>query len=741
MKFRFVIVVLLPLFALILQWLLWQWLSPFVWFLFFPTVFICARTAGFSGGIASTLLSTVIVWYFFLPPQLSWKFDQPANASSVILFLVMGYLISKTHQLLFLAQTKTENQLAESETRFESTFEQAAVGIALVSLEGRWLRVNHKICEIVGYTQDELMNLTFQDITHPDDLYMDMDNVRRMLSGEIKTYSLEKRYLRKNNEIVWINLTVALTRKADSTPDYFISVVENIHARKMIEFALKENTDSLREAQRLAGIGNWEWNVVEDVHIWAEELYNIYGRDPKLPPAVYPEVKMYFTPASWDKLSKAVEEGLAESVPYECDAEVVRPDGTRRWIIARGAALKDANDKVIKLYGTVQDITERKLAEKAIRESEERLRLFIGHAPASIAMFDHDMRYLSVSKRWMDDYALGARDIIGCSHYEIFPEIQEGWKSVHRRGLAGEIIRCDEDKFVRQDGSTQWIRWEVRPWRSSDGSIGGIVIFSEDITLYKQAEDDVRKLNENLEQRVAERTAELLAANRELDSFAYAVSHDLRGPLRAMSGFSQALAEDYAEQLHGEGMEFLNQIDIASRKMGELIDGILSLSRSSRGELAHDSIDISLLAEQLLKELAQNEPDRKVEWQVEPNLQVTGDARMIESVVRNLIDNAWKFTRKSALPHIRVYAGTLNDKCSICVEDNGAGFDMAHTERLFRPFQRLHRQEEFPGIGIGLATAQRIINRHGGEISASGSPGAGATFCFAIPIFTRELSK
>jgi light-regulated signal transduction histidine kinase (bacteriophytochrome) len=208
-----------------------------------------------------------------------------------------------------------------------------------------------------------------------------------------------------------------------------------------------------------------------------------------------------------------------------------------------------------------------------------------------------------------------------------------------------------------------------------------------------------------------------------------------------MSGFSRALSEDYADELRGEGMEFLKQIEIASRKMGELIDGILTLSRSTRGELAHDEIDISKLVLELFEELNRNEPDRKVEWQVFPNLQVIGDARMIDSVLRNLIDNAWKFTCKSPSPCIRVYESVLNGKRSICVEDNGAGFDMAHTERLFRPFQRLHRQEEFPGIGIGLATVQRIIIRHGGEISATGFPGAGATFCFAIPDNSKEEPK
>ncbi|MDP2809739.1 MAG: DUF4118 domain-containing protein [Rhodocyclaceae bacterium] len=205
--------------------------------------------------------------------------------------------------------------------------------------------------------------------------------------------------------------------------------------------------------------------------------------------------------------------------------------------------------------------------------------------------------------------------------------------------------------------------------------------------------------------------AQLSAANRELDSFAYAVAHDLRAPLRAMSGFSQALVEDYGDRLDGEAKTWLDQIGIASRKMGELIDGILVLSRSALGELRVDAIDLSSLATRQLEDLARGDPDRRVATEVDAGLDAHGDARMIETVMENLLENAWKYTGRAAEPRIRVQAGKVGGKAGFCVSDNGAGFDRAHAERLFKPFQRLHRQDEFPGIGIGLATVQRIIHR------------------------------
>ncbi|WP_155875318.1 PAS domain S-box protein [Desulfuromonas sp. AOP6] len=381
------------------------------------------------------------------------------------------------------------------------------------------------------------------------------------------------------------------------------------------------------------------------------------------------------------------------------------------------------------------DITERHRTESALRESEERLNLFIEHAPAALAMFDREMRYLAVSHRWLADFSLGEMDIIGHSHYEIFPEITEAWKTVHRRGLAGEVLCADEDRFERTDGTSRWKRWEVRPWHAADGSIGGIVIFTEDITERKQADLAIRKLNEELEDKVRERTAQLVAVNKELEAFSYSVSHDLKAPLRGIDGYSQILEEDYHEQLDAEGRRFLQNIRNGTAQMYQLIEDLLDYSRMERRSLQSSKIDLLPLVRAVVAErLPEAEPSGLLVRLQVPDNTVLADRDGLIIVLRNLLENAIKFSRDAAQPPaIDIGARSEGDKTILWVRDNGIGFDMKFHDRIFDMFQRLQRAEDYPGTGIGLALVRKAMQRMGGRVWAESSPGAGATFYLELP--------
>jgi light-regulated signal transduction histidine kinase (bacteriophytochrome) len=250
-----------------------------------------------------------------------------------------------------------------------------------------------------------------------------------------------------------------------------------------------------------------------------------------------------------------------------------------------------------------------------------------------------------------------------------------------------------------------------------------------DITERKRAEQAVRDLNEQL----AGRALALERANKELESFSYSVSHDLRAPLRTLDGFSRALLEDYAERLDDEGKDYLQRIRKASQRMGHLIDDMLHLAQVSRSELHLAPVNLSTLAETVADALRAAEPERKIEFVIEPGLTAVCDARLLQIVLENLFGNACKFSRSLDVARIE-FGRTVRDGApAYFVRDNGVGFDMAYAHKLFGAFQRLHTTSEFPGTGIGLATVQRIIHRHGGSAAAESRPGEGAAFYFTLP--------
>ncbi|MBF0459930.1 MAG: hypothetical protein HQL87_00890 [Magnetococcales bacterium] len=225
----------------------------------------------------------------------------------------------------------------------------------------------------------------------------------------------------------------------------------------------------------------------------------------------------------------------------------------------------------------------------------------------------------------------------------------------------------------------------------------------------------------------------LQAANQELEAFAFSVSHDLRAPLRAISGFSQALMEDYGDQLQGEAQTYLRMLQESSQEMGRLIDGLLQLSRVTRGEMRQEIVNLSGLADKVVASLRQAEPDRRVMVEIAPHLVVHGNAQLLMVAMENLLGNAWKYTGKTPQAEISLGSVLQEGNTVYAVRDNGAGFDMTYRDKLFIPFQRLHRSDEFPGNGIGLATVQRIICRHGGSLWAQAEVGKGATFFFTLP--------
>ncbi len=312
------------------------------------------------------------------------------------------------------------------------------------------------------------------------------------------------------------------------------------------------------------------------------------------------------------------------------------------------------------------------------------------------------------------------------------------------RLLAADISTyAMEKRYIRKDASVVWVNLTASLVREADGSPRYFIAVVEDISERKRteqalrdSEEAVRRLNEELAQRVrdvTDRTSQLEAANRELEAFSYSVSHDLRAPLRAIDGFSQALLEECWSRLEPAERGYLQRVREATQRMGELIDGLLGLSRLTRSQMHVTRVDLSGLAGDVAAGLRRADPQREVTLLITPQLSARGDPNLLRVLLDNLLGNAWKYTAQRQRAHIEVGATVVDDAPAFYVRDDGAGFEMAYVDKLFGAFQRLHTTDEFPGSGIGLATAQRIVHRHGGKIWAESAVDQGATFYFTLP--------
>jgi len=410
------------------------------------------------------------------------------------------------------------------------------------------------------------------------------------------------------------------------------------------------------------------------------------------------------------------------------------PDGREFYVHVMKSPLRDIDGRIVGIQCVFWDVTGRKLTEDALRESEQRLRL--ATEAAQMGTWDRDLKsnklFWSVTQERILGYEPGTFPGTYEAFYElVHPDSREVLAVAQKTAReTGEYSA--ELQFRLRDGRVRWALARGHILYDEQGTPERILGVTLDITKRKQVEEQIAKLNEELEQRVMQRTAELTASNKELEAFCYSVSHDLRAPLRSIDGFSALVMGRCSNILDATTLDYLQRARDAAQQMGHLINDLLQLSRVTRCELHHAPVDLSAIASTIAEELKGSDPNREASFVLQPGIVALGDSRLLRVVLENLLNNAWKFTSLQREPRIEFGVLHENNLTAYFVRDNGAGFDMAYVHKLFVPFQRLHSVSEFPGTGVGLASVQRIVQRHGGRVWTEGAVGCGATFYFTL---------
>jgi PAS domain S-box-containing protein len=476
----------------------------------------------------------------------------------------------------------------------------------------------------------------------------------------------------------------------------------------------------------------WDWDIATNRVSFPVEFWKTLGYEAPQVEDTVALIERLLHPDDRDKWRKAARDHFVDHLPYDIEYRGLAKSGEYLWFNARGQAVWNEAGRATFMAGTAVDITDRKRAEERLRESEEQYRRVVDLSPDAVTIHQdgHWVFANQAAARILGVEApaeLVDRSLLDFMHPDIHERVRGRWKQLYEDK---QPVEPSELKMLRPDGSIVYLETRAAPldWRGRPAA----QVVARDVTERRRAEEEIRRLNADLERRVARRTAELQNKNKELETFSYSVSHDLKAPLRGIDGYSRLLLSDYEDKLADEGRGFLRNICAAAAQMQRLIDDLLAYSRVDKRSLQESRLDLPALLESLLQERALDLKTVQLNVDISSD-PIRADREGLAIVLRNLIDNAVKFSRRSTPPVVEIRSRVNGERHVFSVRDNGTGFDMKYHDRIFQIFQRLHRAEDYSGTGVGLAMVHKAVERMGGRVWAESEPGKGTTFHLDLP--------
>lgn len=616
--------------------------------------------------------------------------------------------------------------VTEQQARYQALVENAPVGIFHFTPDLRISYCNARLADIFESTPARLTGMDLHTLGDPNILAV----LRDALYGQPGAY--DGPFSSPLFSGVQI-LCIRVAAEYDASGEVFggIGIVEDRTAFIETEEQLRDTQERYILAQRGTNEGLWDWDPKTRHLYLSARLLSLLGLHSDTLRTTGHEWLKLIHPDDRQRYRRDFIAHLRGNTGhFESEYRIADKDGRFHWVLARGLAHRNPRGRAVRIVGSIGDITARKLVEEQLKAERDFSRGLIDSLPAPFFLFDQGGRLL-LWNRFVSELTGLADDALLHAEAPSLVISEQKALMAHRIETALQSGEASAEVMLQRRSGAPMPFLLVGRRVILDGK-PHIVGVGTDLTERKFAERAIKRLNTELERRVAERTSQLSAALSELESFSYSVSHDLRAPLRAIEGYSAILGSDYGDKLDDEARELLRRVRSAVHRMGQLIDDLLTLSRVSRKELERRTVNLSQLAAAICEDLHQQEPGRDVSIRIAPELTIEGDPSLMRTVLENLIGNAWKFTGRVEHPSIDFHAIHHEGIDAFVVRDNGAGFDMRYRENLFRPFQRLHSDREFPGTGIGLATVARIVRRHGGEVWAEGEVGKGASLYFSI---------
>jgi PAS domain S-box-containing protein len=623
---------------------------------------------------------------------------------------------------------------------FQSTFDCAPVGMAHVSLDGRFLRVNDRLCEIAGYSREELVGTSFPDITHPEDLAADLRQADRLGRGEIGRYGIEKRYLRKDGSPVWVELHGSLLRDEAGEPLCFVAVVHEIGDRKRLEAELREGWERAALAERVAHFGTWERSLTGPEGWWSPECYRIFGVAEDAFEPTYENFLALVHPDDRAGLREAVEACARGGGLLRHEYRIVRPDGAERTIHSAALVLRDKEGLPSKLAGVLHDVTEQRQAEEQVRASERRLRTLADAMPQLVWTARPDGAVDYCNSRFEEYTAIsqgrdGAWEWRPLIHPEDLERTERGWS----KALASGQVYQVEHRVRRRDGVYGWHLTRAVPLRDDRGEILKWFGTSTDIEALKSAEEELRLARDDAR-----------AAADAKSRFLANMSHEIRTPLGGVLGMAELLG---ATHLTPEQRECLEAIRLSGKLLLGIVNDVLDFSRIESAGVALETVSFAL--RQTLEDTVHLQAEAahakglELCCRVGPDVpaRVRGDPGRLGQVLFNLVGNAVKFTERG---QVVVRAALAEAPGSgegallrVEVEDTGVGIPEPVHARLFEAFTQgdPSTTRRFGGSGLGLAISRRLVTAMGGDIGFRSAPGRGSTFWFTVRVVPEEPAR